>query len=195
MKEDGKFSKIIIWIVVFPLTILMALFLIIYTPIDYIRYCFSHRRKEMKRLYEKRAKYSWLVTLTSHYRLYELITKQNLPIRFFPRSENPCINGFFYCNGILFLEDIVPHYDHENNNWYISQKDCAEDLTDYMELEKEEFHKCMGYNENLTCERVVFLVNEKDFSREEKDMAESAEFILTYNKKNFAEKINEFFST
>jgi len=44
----------------------------------------------------------------------------------------------------------------------------------------------------MKCERVVFLVKEGDVSAEEKDLYENAEFILMYNKKNFAEKISEF---
>ncbi|MBO5755716.1 MAG: hypothetical protein J6R89_06650, partial [Clostridia bacterium] len=68
------------------------------------------------------------------------------------------------------------------------------DLYGYIEAEKEKFHKCTGFNENVKCERVIFLVKEKDVYDEEKDLIENSDFILTYNKKNFVEKINRFLS-
>ena len=194
MKKDGKLSHALVLVFVFPIAIFMALFLLLYTPIDLVRYCFSNRRKEMKRLYGKRAKYSWIVTLTDHYRIFELIAKNNLPILFIPAFENPCQYGYFYCNQTLFLHDVVPHFDVESGNWYIVQKHDEDDLYGYMEAEKENFHKCTGFNENKKCEKVIFLVKEKDLYDEEKDLIEASDFILTYNKKNFAERINRFLS-
>lgn len=178
----------------FPIAVLMVLFLLLYTPIDFVRYRFSTRRREMKRLYGKRAKYSWIITLTDHYRIFELIAKNNLPILFIPACENPCQYGYFYCNQTLFLHDAVPHFDVESGNWYIVQDHDESDLYGYIEAERESFHKCTGFNENIKCERVVFLVKEKDVYDEEKNLIENSDFILTYNKKNFAEKITRFLS-
>ena len=194
MKKDGKLSQALVLLFTFPIAVLMVLFLLLYTPIDFVRYYFSNRRREMKRLYGKRAKYSWIVTLTDHYRIFELIAKNNLPILFIPACENPCQYGYFYCNLTLFLHDVVPHFDAESGIWHIVQEHDESDLCDYIEAEKENFHKCMGFNENMKCEKVIFLVKEKDVYDEEKDLIENSDFILTYNKKNFAEKIKGFIS-
>ena len=194
MKKDGKLSQALVLLFAFPIAVLMVLFLLLYTPIDFARYCFSNRRKEMKRLYGKRAKYSWIVTLTDHYRIFELIAKNNLPILFVPACENPCQHGYFYNNRTLFLHDVVPQYDVKNENWYIVQEHDESDLSAYIEAEKEEFHKCVGFNENIKCERVIFLVKEKDIYDEDKTIVENSDFFLTYNKKNFADKINVFLS-
>ena len=194
MKKDGKLSQAIVLLFTFPIAVLMVLFLLLYTPIDFVRYYFSNRRREMKRLYGKRAKYSWIVTLTSHYGIFELIAKNNLPILFIPACENPCQYGYFYYNQTLFLHDVVPHFDVESGNWYIVQEHDQSDLSGYIEAEREHFHKCTGFNENIKCERVVFLVKENDVYDEEKNIAENSDFILTYNKKNFAEKIKGFIS-
>ena len=67
MKKDGKLSQALVLLFTFPIAVLMVLFLILYTPTDFVRYCFSNRRREMKRLYGKRAKYSWIITLTDHF--------------------------------------------------------------------------------------------------------------------------------
>lgn len=194
MKKDGKLSQALVLVFVFPVAIFMVLFLLLYTPIDFVRYCFSNRRREMKHLYGKRAKYSWMITLTDHYRIFELIAKNDLPILFIPACENPCQYGYFYYNQTLFLHDIVPHFDVESGNWYIVQEHDQSDLSGYIEAERENFHKCTGFNENIKCERVVFLVKENDVYDEEKNIAENSGFILTYNKKNFAEKIKGFIS-
>ena len=194
MKKDGKLSQALVLLFTFPIAVLMVLFLLLYTPTDFVRYCFSNRRREMKRLYGKRTKYSWIVTLTDHYRIFELIAKNNLPILFIPACENPCQYGYFYYNQTLFLHDVVPHFDVESGNCYIVQEHDQSDLSGYIEAERENFHKCTGFNENIKCERVVFLVKENDVYDEEKNIAENSDFILTYNKKNFAEKIKGFIS-
>ena len=194
MKRGSKFSQTIILIFVFPIVILMVLFLIIYTPVDFVRYCFSNRRKKMKRVYGKRAKYTWLITLTYHYRTFELISKKNLPIEFCPANQNPCEYGYFYYDKILFLPDVVPHFDPKSNNWYVAQGHEERDFVNYIELEKEHFRKCMDYSENMKCEKAVFLVKENEVYDKEKSIVETADFILTYNKKNFAQKINELLS-
>ena len=194
MKKDGKLYQALACVFVLPIAILMVLFLLLYTPIDFVRYCFSNRRREMKHLYGKRAKYSWIITFTHHYRIFELIAKSSLPISFIPAFENPCQDGYFYYNQTLFLHDIVPHYDVENGTWYIVREHDESDLSVYMEAEKEDFYKCAGFNENMQCERIIFLVEEEDVYDEEKVMVEKSDFILTYNEKNFADKINAFLS-
>lgn len=194
MKKDSKLSQALVLVLVFPIVILMALFLLLYTPVDFVRYVFSNRRKEMKRLYGNQTKYTWLVTLTNHYRIFELISKNRLPILFVRKGKNPCTHGYFYYNQTLFLADVVPHFNSESGNWYIVRGHDESDLSAYIEAEKEDFHKCVGFNENAKCERIVFLVKEKDIYDEARNMVENADFILTYSKKNFAEKINGYIS-
>ena len=143
----------------------------------------------MKQLYGKKAKYFWLITLSNHYKTFELIRKNKLPIMVASTFENPCKYGYFYYNQILFLHDNVPHYDLQSESWYIVLDNNESNLSSYVELKKEEFYKCFENSESVKCERVVFLVNEKDFYGEERYIVDDAEFILTYNKKNFAQKI------
>ena len=148
----------------------------------------------MKRKYPKQAKYTWLITLTQHFKVFELISKHNLPIEFYPKNPNPCKDGYFYYDKILFLPDVVPHFDPEKNHWFIVHGHDESDLFYYMEAEKEDFHKLVGFDEGIECERIVFLVEEKDVYKEEKDIFNATDFILTYNKKNFVKKINKLLS-
>jgi hypothetical protein len=194
-KENKLFQiLILILILVLPLVVLIALFLLLYTPVDFARYCFSYRRKTMKRLYGKQAKYNWLITLTAHYKIFELISKNDLPILFIRKKENPCEYGYFYYDHILFLADVMPHFDAKSDTWQVLRGHGYVDLLSYVETEKEDFYQCTGFNENATCERAVFLVKENEIGKKERDILENTDFIITYNKKNFTEKIKGFIS-
>ena len=193
MIKDKMFSQLpvfvrVILIVAFVFTML---FWVLYTPVDYIRYRLSHRRKLMRRLYGKQAKYTWLVSVTEHFKIYELVAKHGLPLTFYKEGENPCSFGFFYCDRILFLTE-HPQFDEETDRWFIvSEQEHDEcDLNTYIESAKNEFYQCIEENKRPQCDRVVFLVNEKDIDEEEKEYLDNADFVLTYNKKNFADKIN-----
>lgn len=193
MNKENKLGQAIIFILVFPVALLMMLFMLLYTPIDFLRYLFSDFRRDMKRIWSKRARYLWLITITAHYKLYNLIAKNNLPISFLPENDNVCAGGFFYFNKILFEEDAAPHYDSEKGDWYLIHGHHEEEnLISYVEWKKAHFRECMAHNENMKCESVVFLVEERYVSAEDKNLYENADFILTYNKKNFAEKMSEF---
>ena len=119
MKKDSPF---IIGIIVFPFIVLLLLFAFLYTPIDFVIYHLSVVHKEMKRIYGKRLKYVWLFTLSYGYKLHKLIIKNNLPLQFFPKSEDPNNYGYFYCNKTLFLADVAPFFDFENNKYIFAQE-------------------------------------------------------------------------
>ena len=193
MNKISKLSQSIIFILVLPIFILMMLVLILYTPVDYVRYRLSHRCKAMKRMYGKQAKYTWLVSVTEHFKIYELVAKHGLPLTFYKEGENPCNFGFFYCDRILFLTE-HPQFDEETDRWFIVSEHEQEhdecDLNTYIDSAKNEFYQCIEENKRPQCDRVVFLVNEKDIDEEEKEYLDNADFVLTYNKKNFADKIN-----
>ena len=194
MEKENKLFQILILILVLPLVILIQVCLLLYTPLDFVRYCFSNRRKTMKRLYGKQAKYNWLITLTAHYKIFELISKNDLPILFIPKNENPCEYGYFYYDHILFLADVMPHFDATSDTWQVLRGHGYVDLLSYVETEKEDFYQCTGFNENATCERAVFLVKENEIGKKERGILENTDFIITYNKQNFTEKIKGFIS-
>lgn len=194
LEKENKLFQILILILVLPLVILIQVCLLLYTPVDFVRYCFSNRRKTMKRLYGKQAKYTWLITLTTHYKIFELISKNDLPILFIRKKENPCEYGYFYYDHILFLADVMPHFDAKSDTWQVLRGHGYVDLLSYVETEKEDFYQCTGFNENATCERAVFLVKENEIGKKARDILENTDFIITYNKNNFAEKIKSFIS-
>jgi hypothetical protein len=125
--------------------------------------------------------------------------------KFTELSGNP--GSFFEHNGIKYSRKhiyglysskgkfLLPiEYDNIknlcNNIWA-----CSKDgIITIVETEKEDFYQCTGFNENATCERAVFLVKENEIGKKERDILENTDFIITYNKKNFTEKIKGFIS-
>lgn len=195
MKKRNKLSQTVIFILIFPIAVLMCLFFLFYIPIDYIRYLLSNYRKDMNKRYGKKSKYTWLATMNCYFRVYELIAKYNLPIQYFlDQSRKMCTYGYFFYKGTLLIVDVVPHYDSETQKWYIVKNDDEMDLQIYMDSEKEEFAQYMSANLDFVCDNVVFLVNENEFYDEEKEHLKNVDFILPYSKKNFAGNIESFFS-
>lgn len=192
MKKKITDSPVIVGIIAFLFIFPFLSFAFLYTPIDFVIYHLSSVRKEMKRIYGKRLKYIWLFTLSYGYRLHKLIIKNNLPLQFFPKSEDPGDYGYFYCNKTLFLADATPQFDFENNKWDVIQSHDENDYQVHVEAEKKSFLQCASVNESIECERVVFLVEEKELSPEEKKLAKDVDFILMYNKKNFAKRMRDF---
>ncbi len=192
MKKKITDSPVIVRIIAFLFMFPFLSFAFLYTPIDFVIYHLSSVRKEMKRIYGKRLKYMWLFTLSYGYRLRKLIIKNNLPLQFFPKSEDPGDYGYFYCNETLFLADATPHFDFENNKWNVIQSLDELDYQVYVETEKELFFQCKGVDESIKCERVILLVEKQELYAEEEELAEAADFILPYNKKNFANRMRDF---
>ena len=188
--EKQKDAPWILSILIIPGFVLMALFFLLYTPVDFLRYYFSDHRREMRRLNRKEEKYTWLATLTSYYRVYNLVRRYRLPIRYIRVfGTGVCTYGYFYCNRVLFLTDAVPYFDFEAEKWIIAEED---DMEDYVRSEVDLFDERMEHDDSLKCERVVFLVKEKGYSGEERALAEKADFILLYNEKDFADRVNRF---
>ena len=195
MKKNTTTSQVIIFIFILPIAVLTCLLLILYTPVDYIRYLCSSHHKEMKKIYGSKAKYTWLATLSYHFRVYELITKNDLPVKYFrDQRVKMCTYGYFFYKGTLLIVDVVPHYDMETKAWCIVREGDASDLQGYIECEKEEFESFANGNAELSCERVIFLVSETELCDEDKANIKASDFILPYNKANFAKRIEEFFN-
>ena len=191
MKKKITDSPVIVGIITFLFIIPFLSFALLYTPIDFVIYHLSAVRKEMKRIYGRRSNYMWLFTLSYGYRLHKLIIKNNLPLQFFPKSKDPGDYGYFYCNKTLFLADATPHFDFENNKWNVMQSLDELDYQVYVEAEKELFFQCKGVDESIKCERVILLVEKQELYVEEEALAEATDFILPYNKKNFAKRMRD----
>ena len=104
------------------------------------------------------------------------------------------LTRIFYCGKTLLIVDTVPSFDPEIGKWCIDSKDDSDEPSsaeEYAKNEAEEFQKyLLKIGESAECNRAVFLIREKEFGRDEKAAAENADFILTYNGKNIADKLS-----
>lgn len=190
-------SPALVLLLTLPIGLFLLLFMIVYTPIDFLRYRFSRFYRDRKRLYGKADRYTWLVTLFPYYGIYARIAKSGLPVRFLRDQRGPLSPAFFFDEGTrtLFEWEPAPHYDFEAQAWYLLFGKEEGDLRAYCESRVGLFHKCTaGDTESDLCRRVVFLVHEKDLWKEERNLAENADFLLVYNRKNFAEKLGALLS-
>lgn len=113
---------------------------------------------------------------------------------FSPSGRGDVLTRIFYCGKTLLIVDTVPSFDPEIGKWCIVSKDDSDEpyyAEEYAKNEAEEFQKyLLKIGESAECNRAVFLIREKEFGRDEKAAAENADFILTYNGKNIADKLS-----
>ena len=120
MKQSNK-SKI--WrtlsvIILTPIVCIILLLLLLWTPIDYIKYKFSRYYKDTKE------KYSWMCAVSCYVRLYDLIKKENLPIEYHRCNDSHVTGyGYFVYKDVLILNDYELSYDPEKQIWLVEIED------------------------------------------------------------------------
>lgn len=98
-----------------PLLAVFSLIILLYTPIDYLRFRMSDYRKDTGH------KYLWLVTASYTYRIYKIVKRDNLPITYFEKKGTNAACGYFVSGDTLLIYDLDPgsvYYDTDNERWY-----------------------------------------------------------------------------
>ena len=196
MKKEKEKKGSVLWtLLIIPCGIVFGLALMLCLPFDYLKFRFSHYRKDMKEQWGKRAaRYTPLDGMGRQFNLYELAKKSGVPLAYFQAAEDEKF-GYFLYKGALLVCDMVPHYNEASHSWYIVQRDDPAELEALTELAKADFEACAGPDARAACHRVVYLVKEKELYNEDKAHLAETDFILAYRKKQFAEQINAFFAS
>lgn len=157
LKETNT-KDIIIMIVLFPVILLFLLWVLLYTPFDYLKYKRSRYYKDTKE------KYSWFCASSAYIKFYELIKKENLPIDFYRCSDTPITGyGFFVYKDTLILNDYEePCYDEEKNIWLVEIEDEYIDMKDDV---VEAIERCNKLLKKDVCKKAVVLMD-KDLYEE-----------------------------
>lgn len=185
----SKIRDNIILILLLPVFILAALIALLYTPIDLVRFKTSQYSRDRKKEQGRMPKYSWLAGLSCPIRTYELFKKNGFEL-VTPKkgvADDSADDMYFFSGGILFWIDKTPVYDEENGRWYIENEDDPADFAVHSATKKVVFENVTG----IKCDRLVYLVNEKEYSKKEKEQLSQEPSIVLYNKKNFAVKMRE----
>lgn len=184
-----------------PLILLWIIGLILYTPIDYIKYKYSLFYKT------ERKKYSWLITRNINFSFYNIILKNNLPIEFFHNSQSSHLgkrgwleSGWFVYDGTLIIFNDYFKFNSDNNKgewiWGVAQ-DEDDDVEDgeesdeftidrLIESEINAANKAIG---KTICDKAIILTKHKNIDNIE--LAKNDPRFVIYEK-NIAEVVPYF---
>lgn len=150
MKENIlKIGRFFLFILFLPLILLFCIGLLIYTPIDFLRYHSSCYYKDTKE------KYKFLGAFNSCFQLYNIIKEKDFPIDFY---RNPNFNfnagGYFVFKNNLILPDYDPFFDEKNNTW------LTESDGEYIEIMiEEDIESCNKSLGRAVCDHALILID------------------------------------
>lgn len=157
-------------IVFLPVVLMALLCLVLYTPIDYVKYRRSRYRKETG------VRYTWLAGASCYVRLYDLIKKENLPIEYHRGTDELTTYGFFLYGDTLLLNDYDPHYDAEQDAWLVEIED------EYVDIAKDVDETIAHCNEQLgtnRCQKALVLIDRDVWQEHPEAHYDRIEFLPT----------------
>ena len=184
----GKFFGSVFGLI---LVLIIGVFSVLALPVDYIKYKRSYYYKT------ERKKYSFFAATSMHFELYNLIAKNNLPIKYFKNPKNDSLNcGWFVFEDTLFIiDDCGFEYDAENGSWnhtaYIydddkNEEEIKEPLCEFLKNEIDQTNEIAG---KTICTKAVVLLDGNIFDNAK--LAKQQEGFLVYND-NLAEVLKAF---
>ncbi len=84
-----------------PLLITCFLLIVLYTPIDFLRYRLSAFRRDTGH------RYKWIITAAGTYRIYRITANENLSLKYYKDKENDGTTGFFVAGDTLLCYGIA----------------------------------------------------------------------------------------
>lgn len=181
-----KLIDSILIIVLIPILLIAVLWLLLMTPIDYIRYKRSPYYKDLRK------KYTFAVCYNDTYVLYNLIKKSEIPeIVYHPKEENdPC--GYFTLFDILLIYDLSTtiYYEKKKDGFYLIAPE--EEASDGNENGDEDNEITLAeYTEHLLLDaqkdlpdipltRSLFLYDDESASKQEKACILREPLLLPY---------------
>ena len=186
MEKKRITAKDIIFYILVPVFIVLAfLWILISTPIDYLKYKKTIYYKETKE------RYSWLCASSYYVNFYDMIRKENLPIEFY-RCKDVSLTGYgyFVYKNTLILNDYDPWYDKERNAWLIEIEDEYVDIKDDVD---EAITKCNEFLKDDICKKAVVLIDKELFDEHSNVEYENFEFLPVHDGSN-AEALKSYIS-
>jgi hypothetical protein len=164
---------------------------VFYLPIDYIKYKRSYYYKN------ERKKYSLFAASGMHFELYNLIAKNNLPIKYVknPKDDSLDCGWFVFGDTLLIIDDWGFEYDDKSGEWihteYLDddgepQEEIKMPLCEFFKTEIDEANELAG---ETICTKAVVLLDGDIFDGAE--LAKQQEGFLVYND-NLVETLKTF---
>ena len=178
-----KLINVLIGILSLPVILLVLFSLLLYTPIDFIRYRRSLYYRDTKE------KYRWLSGMSSNVKLYNTIRKENLPVQFIRDDSRPanCYGYFVFENNLILCED-TPVFNAAEKRWEFEEEDV------YIEFDaaavQSEIDRCNELlNENV-CTFAYVLLDHDDIPPEAPLVFETYR-LVPVREKNYAAALRE----
>ena len=190
-KVFSKILEVFLWIVAVPFTIIAGIALLLYTPIA----IFKYRRSAFYR--DTHHKYEMFIRNAMWFQLYEIMRKENLPLRFHLHSTDEDTRGYFYYRDTLLAMDWPMEYAPNQQEWFVlydneDHEPCTP-MSKALELELNAFHKNTG---NAECHRAVVLADIENIREEDRPHLAECPDILPYRgKKDLSRAIMAWIET
>lgn len=172
----NKAGELLSYIVLTPLCILFGIGLVLYIPVDYVRYRRSAFFRDTRRRYEL---YSGN---TQWIRLYNAMRAENLPLEYHLRTTEDIHYGYFRYRNILLVQDYTVEYDPKKQEWFAyydeeDQQACTT-VGETLECSVESYNEIVGQN---ICDRAVLLIDRAHIPEEDLPRLESCDLLLGYD--------------
>ena len=187
----SKIFEVFLWIIAIPTVIIAGITLLLYTPIA----IFKYRRSAFYR--DTHHKYEMFIRNAMWFQLYEIMRKDNLPLRFHLHSTDEDTRGYFYYRDTLLAMDWPMEYAPNQQEWFVlyDNKDhepCTP-MSEALELELNAFHKNTG---NAECHRAVVLADMEYIADEDRPhLVECPDILPYYGKKDLSRAIRAWIET
>ena len=157
-----------------PIFLVILVLYICYTPIDFITYMRSEYRRKTGQ------KYVWLVSTSKVFKLFTLIDKNGLDIRYYPIPNTSSGSGYLI-TGDSFIDFDSFVFLGEDGDWYINVENTDQRLGAVEEITLSTFEKEHGFRPR----RVVYLIDEGDIGEAgHLEKARDEKRFFLYNKKD-----------
>ena len=151
-----KIFDIFLTAIALPFVFILLFLLVLYTPIDYLRYKKTFYYKQIKE------KYTWLCGGSTYIKVYDLVQKNKLPIDFYRnKAVSTTGYGYFVYQDSLLLIDYNICYDDELEKWVVNFGDDEPAPLESVAIgEIDAFNSKFGKN----IEKAVVLIDEEIYN-------------------------------
>ncbi len=131
----------VVILILLPLLVSCFLLILLYTPVDYLRFRLSAYHKVTGH------KYRWIITTADTYRIHRIITNEGLSIKYYKDDESDGTTGFFVAGDTLLVHGVGRGsliYDKEVDAFIAFCRDKWQRLDVFLADELARFEKKHG---------------------------------------------------
>lgn len=179
MKKLLKMAgELLAYILLIPMTIVVGIGLLLYLPMDFVRYRCSAFYRDTRRKYEPfTGNCQW-------FRLYNAMRAENLPLEFHLHTTDEVTYGYFRHKNILLVQDYPAEYEPNSKEWFVcydkDDREACTPLAEALESEVAGFNEIVG---QPLCDRAVLLVDRSLIPEDDLPHLDRCPLLLGYNGK------------